>query len=350
MFEQHTWQEILGRMLQDFKQPGVAKQEGTFVYDALSPMALELSQAYADLDRVLEQGFAQTSSGVYLDMRAAEHGLIRKPPAAAKGVVMVSGEAGTVIERGTLFSTQNSTLFKAVEKSVIADNRQAEVKIEAVDAGAGGNVPANTIIATVASLPGITGVRNELPLKDGYDGESDDALLGRLLAKVQKPATSGNANQYRGWALEVAGIADAKVYPVWNGNGTVKVVLLDEQRRAPSAEVVAETAEHIERVRPIGASVTVVAAKEIPVDIQAVVTLAPGASLAEVKQKVEEGVRAYLRGLAFADSVVRVNRMANIILDTPSVVDFKDFKVNDGTDNIVIPEGSVAVLGQVTLT
>ncbi len=60
------------------------KEEGSFVYDALAPMAIELAEAYIQLDQVLNLGFAETSYGDYLDKRASEFGLTRKSATKAK--------------------------------------------------------------------------------------------------------------------------------------------------------------------------------------------------------------------------------------------------------------------------
>lgn len=349
MFEQHTWENVLQRLLTRFKQPGVAKQEGSFVYDALSPAAIEIAQSYADLDRVLELGFAQTSADEYLDLRAAEYGLARKPPVAATGEVTVYGDKGAVVPKGAMFATRSGTLFRSVEQSVVPADGRAVVRVVAVETGTGGNVLTGMIDSILGDMSGIARVTNEQPTQGGYDGETDGSLLERLLAKVRKPATSGNAHEYRQWALEVPGIAEARVFPLRHGNGTVEVVLLDEERRAPAASLVSEVADYIEKMRPIGASVTVKAAEEVPIDVEVEVVLTQDASLEAVREAIEEGMRGYLKTLAFLDPVVRYTRIANLILDTPSVVDYQGLSVNGRTSgNIDIPADGVAVVGTVT--
>ncbi|WP_152397549.1 baseplate J/gp47 family protein [Paenibacillus guangzhouensis] len=349
MFEQQSWDSILARMLNRFAPQGVAKQEGSFVYDAMSPVAVELSQAYSDLDRVLEQGFAETSNGVYLDRRAGEHGVTRKPPAKAHGIVKVSGTAGAKIPAGAMFATKNGTLFVAAAEAVITTEGFVKVNVAAEEAGVSGNVPALGITEIIGSIPGVQQAVNEAACAGGYDGETDDALLDRLLTKVRTPATSGNANQYRQWAMEVTGIADAKVFPLWNGNGTVKVVLLDDNRRAPVPELVTQVANHIALVRPIGANVTVSAAVEVPLNIDVDLDVLPGTSLEDAKALITSEIIVYLKGLSFVDPIVRTARIANVILDTKSIVDYRDLKINGSMENIIIPEGSVAVIGTVTV-
>lgn len=67
-------------------------------------------------------------------------------------------------------------------------------------------------------------------LQPVIDQETDDELRARYYIKIQTPATSGNAYHYRLWSKEVSGVGDAKVYPLWNGNGTVKVLIIDSNK------------------------------------------------------------------------------------------------------------------------
>ena len=101
---------------------------------------------------------------------------------------------------------------------------------------------------------------------------------------------------------------------------------------------------------PIGAVATVAGAVEVPINIAVDVTLAPGATIAEVEAQIETGVRAYLQSLAFADNLVRITRIANVILDIPRVIGYENLTVNGAHSNVVVADGEVAVLGTVTVT
>ncbi len=58
---------------------------------------------------------------------------------------------------------------------------------------------------------------------NGVGVETDDELRERFFLTQRNNATSGNAEHYRQWALEVDGVYGAKVTPLWAGPGTVKV-------------------------------------------------------------------------------------------------------------------------------
>ncbi|WP_028547044.1 baseplate J/gp47 family protein [Paenibacillus taiwanensis] len=350
MYEQKTWEHLLDELLATVQLPHIAKREGTFVYDVLSPSALQLEQAYIQLDRVLEIGFAETSYGRYLDMRADEHGLKRKASEAARGMVTFKGKTGAVIPKGVTVATTDGTMYSSQAAALVADTGVVSVPVKALEAGSSGNVPAGIINTIITELPGVQSVFNAAPTSGGYDGEPDSELLQRLLAKVRNPATSGNADHYLQWALEVPGIGDAKVFPIWQGPGTVKIVVLATDKHAPDTEVIAEVRQHIETMRPIGADVTVAGAIEVPVHVEVQISLTPEAgSVDQVRTQIEQGMKEYLHKLAFKDRVVRIARIANVLLDTLAVLDYDQLKMNGANHNLVLQEDQVAVLGTVKL-
>jgi uncharacterized phage protein gp47/JayE len=350
MYEDQTKTAILQRML-DASPADIDKRQGAPTYDLLSPAAIELALAYANLDNNIKFGFADTTYGTYLDRRVGEHGVTRKPAVKATGSLKFTGANGTVIPAGTRCSTADAIpIYFVTTTSGTISGGNATVTAEAETAGAAGNVAVGTITRVTGTLSGVINVTNPADFTGGVDTESDADLLARYLDYVRRPATSGNANQYRQWALEVSGISDAKVTEVWNGPGTVKVVLLDTDKTAPDASLVTSVADHIESVRPVGATVTVVGATEVPINVSATLTLDTGKTVADVQGAIETGIVAYLKTLAFVDPIVRYSQIANVILDVDGVLDYANLTVNGGTANITIADGSVAVIGSVTLT
>ena len=92
-----------------------------------------------------------------------------------------------------------------------------------------GNLPSGSITMMPVQLSGIVRVTNQEPTHDGYDAETDEAYYQRFLIRVQTPPTSGNVYHYLSWALEVAGVGAAQVYPLGHGDNTVDVVIIDAE-------------------------------------------------------------------------------------------------------------------------
>lgn len=338
---------ILDRMLANIPS-NIDKTEGYLVYDALAPISKELSQCKANLDGVLNKVFAQTSSGEYLEKRCVEFGIYRKDGTKATGQVTFTGSNGVLIPIGTTIQTLGGLQFKTLADVTITNNTVI-ANIEASNIGNAYNLPSSTIIQLPVQIVGVTSVNNANPTTGGTNIETDTELLSRLLLKVQTPATSGNMGHYKLWATEVNGVGDAIVIPTWNGPGTVKVIILDSNKHTPTKTIIDNVIANIESYRPIGATVTVQGAIEVPININATLQLASGADINTVKTQIENSVKPYLETLAFKDPLVRYTRIANVLLDIPPIIDYSGLTVNGGTANIEILQGSVAVLGSVVI-
>ncbi|UWG96392.1 baseplate J/gp47 family protein [Dehalobacter sp. DCM] len=352
MFEEQTYDEILQR-LKSKVPSGIDHSEGSFIHDVLSPAALEMAQLYTNLSLAMTLAFAQTTNGHYLDYRAGEHGLTRKAATKAAGVVNVSGTPGVIIAQGQIFLTDGGIEFKSTEETTIPAAGTAEVLIQALEEGVTGNVPAEAVTTLQVALQGVTGITNESPITGGTDEETDEDFLTRLLVKVRSPATSGNVAHYVQWATEVTGVGDAKVFPLWDGAGTVKVVIVDSEKTPAEAETISAAAAYIESVRPVGAAVTVESAVGVNITIAATVTLAPNYTLEQVTASFEDLLDVHLRDIAFKQSYVSFAKIASTLLETPGILDHTGLLVNGGISNILIGTAfdhcEVAVRGTVTL-
>lgn len=348
MYETQTESVIKQRML-DRITSTIDKLEGSLTNDAISPIAVELTQMYIELDRILELVFAQTSSGDYLEYRAAEFGVSRKQGTNAIGKVTFTGVNDTVIPLGTQARTVENLVFATTIEGTI-ESGIANVPIEASTIGTTYNIPSATIINLPVSILGVTAVTNADPTSGGTNVETDAELLTRLLVKVQTPTTSGNSNEYKLWALEVDGVGDAKIFPLWNGNGTVKVLLVDSNKTPANATIVDNVATYVESVRPIGATLTVLAATGLNINISVSVTKDSAYTLQQVTDNITAKLTAYLKSIAFKSNYVSYAQMGNAIIDSEGVIDYSSLTINGGTANISVKSEEVAILGAVTIT
>ncbi|KAF6618410.1 putative phage protein gp47/JayE [Paenibacillus jamilae] len=370
-----TEEEILNRMLE--KVPSdIDKSEGSFIWDAQAPVAFMLSEAAIWAQELLRRGFASTAASdnpdfrsPELDLRTAEHGVTRREAVAASGKVKFTGTAGTIVPAGTLVATPaddvsgEASIEYATTTSVTLDEQgTGEAAIRAVNPGRSGNVPAGVIQVMATPISGVSSVINTEETKSGTDIESDQLLLERFYAKVRNQGTSGNKAQYTQWANEIAGVGGVEVVPLWKGPGTVGLYVLDTDKRAASPEIVAAVQKYIdptqdgqgEGLAPAGPVVTIMPAAEVEINISVKVqrTKEKPSTLDEIKKLIENGVRTYLKQLAFykADPLVRYTRISAVLLDIPIIIDFSELKINgQSNQNIEIGSGQVAVLGTVSV-
>ncbi|MGG3839641.1 baseplate J/gp47 family protein [Paenibacillus thiaminolyticus] len=360
--QDQTEEEIMQRML-DRVPSDIDASEGSFIWDAQAPVAFVLSEAAVWAQQVLERGFASTTFGEYLDLRTAEHGVVRRAAVAAVGEVKFSGTAGKVIPAQTIVATpadeisgESSIEYETTAAVTLDANGEGTAPIRALVPGRNGNVPSGVIEVMSTPISGVTSVTNPKETTGGADMESDESLLERFYARVRNQGTSGNKAQYIQWAGEVPGVGGVQVHPLWTGPGTVGVYLLDVEKRAASKEIVQAAQQYIdptmdgqgEGMAPAGPVVTVMAAEEVPISIRVKLSLASGASLGEVRAMIENGSRQYLKQLAFVDPLVRYTRIAAVLLDIPPIIDFSELAINGLSDtNIEVGPGQVAVLGTV---
>ena len=179
---------------------------------------------------------------------------------------------------------------------------------------------------------------------DGADEETDAALLERLLFRVRQPITSGNANHYRDWALSVDGVGNCKVIPLWNGNGTVKVIIVTAQNESASSELIETVYNYIESQRPIGATVTVVSPAPLVVNVSA--TVYGSADVDTVKDVLSD----YFRQTGFSLNYVSLAQIGKLILGVEGIKDYKDLQLNGEAANVELTNEQLPVVGKVVLT
>lgn len=348
-FTDQTEQAILQRIL-DAIVPEVDKRQGSIAYDLTDPVAQELAQAYINLDIALSYAFLNDEMpSELLTKVASSFGVDRKPSIKAVGVVNLSGPVAQVIPQGTQVRTDDGVYFTTQSNVTLSATGVGSATVIATLGGTSGNVRVGDINTIVGDLAGVVTVTNPIAFDTGVDEESDEALLARTYDKLRNPATSGNPAHYVQWAKEVAGVGDAKCIPTWNGPGTVKVVLLADDKQAPNPSVIDAVATHINANRPIGPTITVVGVSEKAINITANLTLADGTTLAEVKAEFESAVATYLESLAFTDNIVRYTQIAALLLGVPRILDYANLTINGGTANIQTTAEEVAILGTVTL-
>lgn len=349
MYENKTYEGILNAMLSRVTDE-TDKREGSILFDALAPAAYELAQAYFELDNFLKLPFIDTSEGEYLTRICSQFGVNRKAAVAAvkTGTFTGSGASAFDVPLGSRFGI-DGIVYAATKK--IADGTY-EMTCETP--GTVGNTPSGDLLP-IDNIPGLASAAlSNAAVTPGSDTETDASLKLRTLTKIQNPATSGSLNDYKLWASSIAGVGGVKVFPLWNGAGTVKVVVIDTDKRPAGGPVITAVTEYIEEVRPIGATVTVEAAVEAAVDISVTVSRAAGYTVQQVTDSITAAVREYLKSIAFIQTAVSYAKIGNVILDAAGVMDYSDLTVNGGISNIPLSSTAEScqtpVIGTVTVT
>ena len=346
---------IQARLLSDISDE-YNKSEGEFMYDAEIPVAIELEKSYSIVDGLLDKAFADTATGRNLDRVVARAGLSRKTTLRSSGIVTITGVVGAAITSGELVSS-DSVNFAFTETTVIPESGSIDVNVQCTTYGAIGNVPAGSIKYFPKTLLGLKIVNNTLAFTNGYNEETNEELRTRYYTKVKTPVTSSNKNAYKNWALSINGVGSAKVKSLWDGPGTVKVIIINSNKMAADSTLVQSVKNLIdpgngdgEGESNIGPVCTVISAVELSINITVTLTIDTDTTSTEsAKLGIESGFTDYLADIAFSQDYVSYAKIGSIILGTIGIKDYSNLKVNGGTSNITVGDEQVAVLGGVTL-
>lgn len=330
----------------------VDTREGGHWHAAVAQGARELARLYDKAGtEVPMSGMVLWSWGSYLDDLAATWSVFRLAAVPAGGVVRFSGANGTIIAAGTTVSVEpvsedeTPPSFEVTTAGTIAGGH-IDLPIQAVEAGAEGNVAANAITVPVTPLPGIT-LTNLEATTDGTDAETDEALVERLLEEFAGKG-GGTKRDYRVWAREQPGVGRATVIAAWAGPGTVLVIVSAPDGKPASAETVEALQKALDPVpeqgegkAPIGAIVTVQAAAVLNVTIAATINFEQGYSLdgaaqtVAMRSQLEEAVAAYIEGVQAGEEMVRAQVEGHMAV-LPGVHDVGKVTINGVAGNVPV--------------
>lgn len=363
MYEKETHEAVRRRML-DAVSTALDKREGSIIYDATASAAIEIELLYAALDWFLKNTFGDTAERPFLIERALERGL--KPYAATNAVIKAAFEPATVeVVIGSRFSCEELTY--AVSEKLGAGT----YLLTCEQVGRAGNKSSGRLVP-IGYVTGLqTAQINELTIP-GRDEEETEAFRTRYLKSFDAQAYGGNIADYKEKVRAIAGVGGVKVYPVWNGGGTVKVVFCTSENTAPTAEFTAKVQEILDPVpyaqqgvgiAPIGHRVTVEGAVAKAVTVRVRLTLNGGATVDMVKPVVEKALNAYFAELnagwkdtqvvnvgTFTNTglIVRRAKIESLILDIAGVVDVESLTLNGAAENVHLGKDEFAALGGVT--
>lgn len=363
MFEDRTTENLKKEVLAEIDPAaGVASMAGSFADAVAGPLCRQVSSFYQVVRAVPSMLFVDPTSGPFLDLVGGDYlGLVRRQGTRARCTLELTGTAGTMIPRGTVFLTATGLRFATLTAVTLGTDGMAVAELEAAEAGSAYNIEAGAITSMWVNLPGLASYYNSAA-EGGTDTESDEALYGRIDEARKRPDTSGNGWDYRAWCLEVEGVGEAKVVELPDGPGTVGITIVDSNYQGASEEIVAAVEANIQHWRPVGASVSVEAAEDLPVSVTAAV-VASGTTAAEVQAQLEGKLAEYCRTLirqkyqtiyyvseSDTDYTLYYNRVLALLLTIPGVQTFTILTVNGGEADITIPAGSVPIVGEVSVT
>ena len=350
MFESITYEVLLQRMLARVSN-NLDKREGSVIYDAIAPAAVELQNVYIELDVILKETFADTSSRDYLIKRAKERGL--SPEEATYAVL--KGEFNIDIPIGSRFSLDDLN-YIATEKI-----SAGIYKLQCETVGIKGNSNFGTLVP-IDYIKGLSSAELTELLIPGEDEEGTETFRERYLASFNPEAFGGNEADYKEKVNKIQGVGGVKVYPIWNGGGTVKLVIINSEYKKPTTELLDLVQTTVDPVQnqgkglgtaPVGHVVTVVGSGEEIINIKLNnVSYQNGGSWDSVKLRALEIIDTYISELNMNwenndHIIVRISQIESRLLEIPEILDLSDTLINNVAGNFSLGPNDIAIRGDV---
>ena len=363
--ENNGFSQILERLLANVDDD-LDKREGSIIYDALAPAAAELAQCYIALDVYSEQTYLENATGENLDNRVADYGLTRRQATPSEMEIIVYNISGDLfdIDIGSRFAIPNEYggYSYIVTERLSLGNYVATCETN--------GLVGNDYIGKMLPLQTINNLGEVLMnsvYKPGENEETDDELRNRAIRKINQSAFAGNKASYRQMTEDIDGIESCKVFPVWNGGGTVKLAIIASGNQIPTQEFVSVVQNIIDPIpnqgeglgkAPIGHTVTVVAPEQLTINISATLTIDSDYTISQLRPSIENNINEYITEIQnqFSDEDtlrIYISQITAAILNVNQVLNVTNLTMNGADDDIVIQQtGSnikFPILGEVTL-
>lgn len=347
--------ELRNKFLDKLKNQ-LSKMEGSFNFDIASTNGVLLEELYEYLEFMEKQTFIDTATEEWaVDYHALLFGVKRRLGTKAKGEIKVIGKPNTTILAGTTLLNRKGIKYKTLQEILINSNGIGITEIECLESGEIGNCTIGEITSFEITNADVYSVINNTEVIGGYEKENNASLIDRAKEKITKPAHSGNIYDYVQWAKQVEGVGRVTVKPLWNGNGTVKLLVANYNDEVADSALIQKVKERIEREdgKPVGANVTVAGFSNKNIAITATVILKQGYKLIDLQDKIVVAIRQVVKnGDALFNKnlqeVLSINRIEKTVLELDGILECF-IKVNNSTQNIMVSEEEILNITGVTV-
>ncbi|MCO6528711.1 hypothetical protein F5ESL0233_05050 [Lactobacillus sp. ESL0233] len=351
----------------------IDQREGSIIYDALAPAAMVMAQQSLDRANIIKQTYIKTAQGQFLDYRAAEHGTARYAATQTEVKAKFLDSDGNPInnvQMGDKFASIGETpIFYTIQK--VNDDLTAEMTAD--EPGTIANSYIGQILPVTANDSLNWAEITEI-VAPARDEETDDHLRDRLLQSDDWIAYGGNITDYLAMLSKIKEVGAGQVYPIWNGAGTVKLVIVDNTLMPASADLIKKVKNIIDPIdsegngyglAPIDHQVTVVAPTTLTVNVSATINIDGNHGVDIVKANIKTAIEAYFKllrqawnradptiGRGYAQTIYRSKVLSQIMM-TEGVVNASVPKLNNADNDIVLTfnnqTSQLPVLGEVVL-
>lgn len=368
-FSDRTYETLMDEALERVDD-NFDKREGSMVWNGNAPCLAEMAQIYLALDFIFTATYISTAPREYLIKRAADRSIT--PKEATKAIL--KAKMNIRVKEGTRFSLEE---LNYVVIGYIDDENTLDYfvhKIECETAGVEGNSnESGGQLIPIDYVDGLSTAETCGVYSYGSDEEDTEVFRARVIESLRSIAFGGNIADYKNKALSFNGIGQVRVIPIWNGAGTVKLILMSTNSESPTVDnaKIAEIKEAIDPeenegkgygLAPIGHTVTVESVAEEKINVTLRISISSG-TIEDIEQEINECIKDYFSTLAEkwqdgGDIAVRIAYLQYLILDKcKSVEDITETYIGGESEdfdpknaNYEVKNNKLPKLNQLTVT
>ena len=350
-----TYEELVEKKL-GMIDGNIDKRQGSIIFDAIAPNAAETAKMYTDLLMLEERSYGDTATGIDLTRRVAERGIIRK--SAIKAVL----KAEFYDKDANYFdvSIGDRFAYEDIYYTVISRVSKGIFLIECEKSGKIGNYYSGEIMP-VGFIEGLTQAVITEIYSDGEDEEDDETLRKRYMESFNSEVFGGNISDYKKKVKSINVVGGVKVYPIYYGGGTVRIVFTDRDNNVPKSSEIETVQKEVDPdkngmgngIAPIGHIVTVEGARGENINISMKISYQEGFSFEDIQEELKSSIEEYFLSLRSTwdtndDLVVRISYIESRALQISGILDITDTAINGMKQNIVVSDDAVPVLGEIS--
>ena len=359
------------------------KEVGDFPYDMIKPDVAQIMQLEISQDRTLQNAFPQYCEDERMDEHMAIRGLTRIEATANKRVLSIVADPGVRIPQGYTFTSVvtdedgNPIEFTADKETIFLSEEAVDVRVTCNLTGSEGNLATGSEFILQPPIAGVASITDMGTVVMAAERESLDEAWTRILDKAENPDTGGNVHDYERWVVDgfykEYGVKVGKVLVdmCWDkdngydGRGTVRIVVVDDDYGPLDASVVSDIKEYLDPKAyegygygkaPGGAVVTVITGTPYYIDVSASVEYEKNVDRSTVLQQFTELVTDYVKSRVFNRnedtkelSPVVYKKIAAILGTLSGVSNYDNLTVNGGTEDIKLEPYEIPTVRKVEL-
>lgn len=346
---ENTFEKILDRMCKRVTE--VASVEGTFIYTALAPFAMELADLYLRLGVDEDNSYADTADYEHLIKIAADRGLSPNKATHAEGI----GKFDAEVPVGSKF-TINTISFLSGDRIEGTLDGYFYYKMTSVETGTQANKKIGEL-TPITFIEGLTYAYLTQITVPAEDDEDIESFRNRYYATFNKKSFGGNKADYKDKINSINGVGGCKVYPIWNGGGTVKVVLINSDYEVPSQELINTIQMEIDPQQdgkgdgfaPIGHKVTIAGVSKVDITLSLEIILDDSHTFESIKEDLIRAIKSYFISLnktwaSENNLILRVAQITTVLLNVEGVIDVIRCLINGESGNLELTENQIPEL------